>query len=45
MEDPIKLIWKYKNINRRTQYHQYIFIGNVNTPALMKILNFKRIKF
>jgi hypothetical protein len=37
MNEPVKLIWKYKNNNRRTQYGQYIFIGNVST-SLMKIL-------
>jgi len=26
---PIKLIWKYKNNNRRIQYNTYIFIGDV----------------
>ena len=28
MDDPIKIIFKYKNNNRRTQYHTYIFIGD-----------------
>ena len=26
---PIKILWKYKNNNRRVQYNTYIFIGNV----------------
>lgn len=29
MDDPIKIIWKFKNNTRRVQYHQYIFIGNI----------------
>lgn len=38
MDDPIKIIWRYKNNHRRTQYHIYIFIGKV--PAdILKILN------
>lgn len=38
MNDPIKLIWKYKNNKRRVQYHVYIFVGNV-PDDIMKILN------
>ena len=38
MNQPIKVIWKYKNNNRRTQYAQYIFIGETSSN-LMKILN------
>jgi len=37
MNDPIKVIWKYKNNNRRIQYSTYIFIGDVPTN-IMKIL-------
>lgn len=38
MNDPIKVIWKYKNKHRRIQYHTYIFIGP--TPnEIMKILD------
>lgn len=29
MNDPIKVIWKFKNSVRRIQYHQYIFVGSV----------------
>ena len=29
MDDPIKIILKYKNNYRRIQYHTYIFIGTV----------------
>jgi hypothetical protein len=38
MNDPIKIIWKYKNDNRRTQYMTYIFIGNVS-KMIKKILD------
>jgi len=37
MNDPMKLIWKYKNSNRKTQYLVYIFLGIVPKP-IMKIL-------
>ena len=38
MNDPIKLIWKYKNNNRRVQYNKYIFIGDIVPKDIMKIL-------
>lgn len=38
MNEPIKIIWKYKNISRRYQYNIYIFIGNQGSDIL-KILN------
>jgi len=38
MNEPIKVVWKFKNNNRRTQYHQYIFIGQ-QSSSTMKILN------
>ena len=38
MNDPIKIIWKYKNNNRRTQYNTYIFIGDVS-KSIKKILD------
>lgn len=37
MDDPVKLIYKYKNNNRRTQYHIYIFVGKI-APSLTKII-------
>ena len=37
MNEPIKVIWKFKNNNRRTQYNQYIFVGEVSSN-LMKVL-------
>lgn len=39
MEDPIKIIFKYKNNNRRVQYHTYIFVGSLVPKNIMKILN------
>lgn len=38
MNEPYKIIWKYKNDNRYTQYHVYIFIGGLH-PSLDTILN------
>jgi len=41
MDNPIKIIFKYKNNNRKVQYGIYIFIGDVPT----KIYNIlKKIK-
>lgn len=44
MNDPIKIIYKYKNNNRRVQYQIYIFIGDIVeercTQVLTKIKNF-----
>ena len=40
MNDPIKIIFKYKNNHRRVQYNTYIFIGDISTDIysiLMKI--------
>src|ERR1700744_2593594 len=37
MDDPIKIIWKYKNNNRRIQYNTYIFVGPI-TSNIIKIL-------
>lgn len=30
MDDPIKIIFKYKNDHRRSQYHIYIFVGQIS---------------
>ena len=38
MNDPMKIILKFKNDNRRIQYHIYIFVGPV-TSSIMTILN------
>jgi hypothetical protein len=38
MDDPIKIIWKFKNNNRRIQYHTYIFVGEL-VPELDKVFN------
>ena len=37
MDDPIKIIWKYKNNQRRIQYHIYVFVGKV-PDDIFKIL-------
>lgn len=39
MNDPIKIIWKYKNDNRRVQYNTYIFIGNQVPHDIQKSLD------
>lgn len=38
MDDPIKIILKYKNNNGRIQYHIYVFVGNVpnNVMSILK---------
>jgi len=38
MKNPIKIIHKYKNNNRRNQYFIYIYIGSIVPDDLMKIL-------
>ena len=38
MEDPIKIIHKYKNSNRRVQYHIHIFLGDIIDEKCMRIL-------
>jgi len=37
MDDPVKIIFKCKNNNRRVQYYMYIFVGNA-PKNIMKIL-------
>jgi len=39
MTDPIKIIWKYKNNNKRIQYNTYIFLGNIVPTNIQTILN------
>jgi hypothetical protein len=38
MDDPIKIIHKYKNNNGRIQYHIHIFLGDIVEENCMKIL-------
>ena len=38
MNDPIKLIYKYKNLNKRTQYQLFIFLGYMVSSNIKKIL-------
>jgi hypothetical protein len=38
MKDPIKIIHKFKNTNRRIQYKVYIFVGSLVPRNIMKIL-------
>ena len=39
IETPIKIIHKFKNNNRQTQYIQYIFIGSNVDEEIMSILD------
>ena len=39
MKDPIKIIHKFKNNNRRIQYKVYIFVGQLVPKDIMKILD------
>ena len=39
MNEPFKIIYKYKNLNRTIKYHILIFIGNLIDTKLIKILN------
>ena len=38
MENPIKIIHKYKNSNNRIQYHIHIFIGDILDKKQMAVL-------
>jgi hypothetical protein len=38
MKNPIKIIHKFKNSNRRTQYKIYIFVGSLVSNDILKIL-------
>jgi hypothetical protein len=40
MKDPIKIIHKFKNNNKRIQYKVYIFVGSQVPSNIMKLLNF-----
>ena len=43
MDNPIKIIFKYKNNNRKSQYGLYIFIGDIPNKIysiLKKICNY-----
>jgi hypothetical protein len=39
MKDPIKIIHKFKNNNRRIQYKVYIYVGYLVPKEIMTILN------
>ena len=42
MDQPIKVIHKYKNRNRKIQYNVLIFVGNLLSDSTNKVL--KKIK-
>lgn len=39
MDNPIKIIHKYKNFNRKVQYNILIFVGNILSEQLNNVLN------
>ena len=39
MKDPVKIIHRYKNKNRRTQFLVYIFVGSLISEEIKNILN------
>ena len=39
MNNPVKIIYKYKNNKNRVQYQLYIFIGSLVDDNVVKILN------
>ena len=41
MDDPVKIIYKFKNNNRRIQYHIYIFVGDIPSPILKVLESIK----
>jgi len=38
MDNPIKVIYKYKNENRKIQYQYFIFVGSLISSSIKKIL-------
>jgi hypothetical protein len=38
MDDPVKLIYKYKNLNKRSQYQLFIYVGFLLDESIKKIL-------
>ena len=38
MDDPVKLIYKYKNLNNRIQYELFIFVGFYVDEGIKKTL-------
>ncbi len=45
MNDPIKIIFKYKNNNRKVQYNIYIFIGHVSNQILTVLKKIQNVSF
>ena len=45
MEEPIKIIWKYKNNNRRVQYAIYIFVGPVSNNIKQVLNKIEKLSF
>ena len=46
MNDPIKLIYKYKNLNKRIQYQLFIFLGfNISNEIKLILEKIKNLNF
>merc|ERR1711998_67371 len=46
MDNPIKLIYKYKNLNKRIQYQLFIFVGFlINEDVKKTLLKIERLNF
>ena len=39
MDDPVKVIYRYKNNNKKIQYHIYIYIGDLVSKDILNILS------
>ena len=44
MKDPIKIIHKFKNVNKRIQYKIFIFVGSLVPDDILKILDIIKTK-
>ncbi|ARF11092.1 hypothetical protein Hokovirus_4_66 [Hokovirus HKV1] len=45
MNEPIKIIFRYKNNNRHIQHHTYIYVGNVNDKIYKILEHIKDLSF
>jgi len=43
--NPYKIIYKYRNVNRKFQYEYYIFLGNVPNPVKKILSKIKSLNF
>ena len=45
MNQPVKIIWKFKNSNRRIQYNVYVFVGDVSKNIISILQKIKNLNF